>query len=301
MQWKEGRRSGTIRNNTAMADTAAAMRQQLVAYIQSLQRKGASRAQIEEALAASGWQKADVDGAFMQLQYLDGGGSEEFPKKERAGHGVMWAIIALVIAALAVYAAFRFRLLEPLLQRTESAIVRSDAAALPVRKENGGEIMRQANDAKRMQELRTMATAIGLYLADDELQPLCESEKTLYASAAIPPPPGWTLGGVRGSKKINGEGWLPIDFERISTGVPVRELPIDPVNDPLQHLVYLYACDPATQTFEINARLDSLKYGSGGLEDQAAKDGGDDPAVFEVGTASGFRLIPKNVLNYATQ
>jgi len=95
-----------------------------------------------------------------------------------------------------------------------------------------------------------------------------------------------------GNTAVDGNGWIPVDFDQISSGAPLVQLPVDPVNDPSQHLVYLFACNATAHTYEIDAVMASQEYGKGGARDVVSTDGGNDPNVYEIG--SDKTLIPGN-------
>ncbi|MBI3589649.1 MAG: hypothetical protein HY093_04550 [Candidatus Liptonbacteria bacterium] len=150
----------------------------------------------------------------------------------------------------------------------------------------------QSQDSTRTADLFTFKSALALYLADVASPKLCENRNTIYASAPIKVPPGWVLGKNSGSREVNGTGWIPVNLTEISSGAPIARLFVDPRNDPSKKLVYLYACDPKSFTFELDTILQSDKFSP-----QMATDGGDDPKVFEVGTSPGLKLIPKGFWN----
>ncbi len=153
---------------------------------------------------------------------------------------------------------------------------------------NGGSLFKGDQDSTRMSDLATLKSALSLYLADVAKPHLCANNRTIYASAPIKVPAGWKLGPNVGSRKVDGTGWIPVNLEEISSGAPIRQLPVDPVNDPSKKLVYLYVCDPAKSSFEVDALMVSDKYIS-----SSAYDDGDDPKVYEIGTDRGLKLIPK--------
>jgi prepilin-type N-terminal cleavage/methylation domain-containing protein len=104
---------------------------------------------------------------------------------------------------------------------------------------------------------------------------------------------------------VDGTGWLPVKLSGIIGGSPISSLPVDPVNDlsittgsdvstaavvTNGALMYRYACKKSPLSFEVNARLESATYGVGGADDKAAKDGGDNAKLFEVGTGMSILL-----------
>ncbi|MEK9173355.1 MAG: hypothetical protein AAB594_02175 [Patescibacteria group bacterium] len=150
----------------------------------------------------------------------------------------------------------------------------------------------EAQDNTRFSDLATMNSMMALYLADVVDAKICESKRTIYASAPIKVPPGWTLGKNSGLRSVDGKGWLPVNFEKISSGAPIDSLPLDMVNDASSKTIYLFACDPSLSTYEFNTVLQGDKFVK-----SMSSDGGDDPAVYEVGTDPGLNLIPKGFWN----
>lgn len=157
-----------------------------------------------------------------------------------------------------------------------------------------GAIFSGEQDSTRTSDLATIKSALSLYGADVVNAKFCKDKNTIYASAPIKVPVGWKLGPNIGSQKVDGTGWIPVNLNDISSGAPISQFFIDPKNDPLKKLVYIYACDPASSGFEVNALLVSDKF-----VPVMASDGGDDPKVYEVGTSPGLKLIPKGFWDHS--
>jgi prepilin-type N-terminal cleavage/methylation domain-containing protein len=123
------------------------------------------------------------------------------------------------------------------------------------------------------------------------------------------PPSGWTQlasswqqpATVASSTLVNGTGWIPIKLSGLVGGAPISSMPLDPINRVAingsvlgtvtnSSLMYRYACKKSPLSFEIDARLESSAYGYLGSDDKAAKDGGDNIRLFEVGT--GMTILP---------
>ncbi len=121
------------------------------------------------------------------------------------------------------------------------------------------------------------------------------------------PPAAWTQAAATwiqntsatGASLVDGTGWIPVNLGSITGGSPISNMPVDPVNNLVVTtgsdtsaaaavtngaLMYRYACRKSTVSFEADARLESLAYGVGGSDDRAAKDGGNNPLLFEMGT-----------------
>ena len=123
------------------------------------------------------------------------------------------------------------------------------------------------------------------------------------------PPSGWSSGGSAWEQissattltLVDGTGWLPVNFAAIVGGSPISNLPLDPANDVSvgastaaavtnDALMYRYVCTASPLSFEINAGLESIEFGSGGDNDRVTNDGGNNANLFEVGT--NLTLLP---------
>ncbi len=134
---------------------------------------------------------------------------------------------------------------------------------------SGSQLTAESRDSNRISDVGTLKSAISLYLADVTGPVLCQKGK-IYKS-------------TNGTDATDGTGWVPVNFNAISSGPPISKLPKDPIND--SKYFYSYACDPANLNFELNANMESQKYGKGGPSDVSNSDGGDNPSVYETGTA----------------
>lgn len=169
---------------------------------------------------------------------------------------------------------------------------------------NPAETLKKSRDVQRLSDLNTLKTAIGLvltssstpYLDGAGLNNTCVGgggtittylSQTGYTSGF---PTGFTaFGASAGNTSVNGSGWIPIGFSSLSGGSPLSNLPLDPVNTAGAgaladtHYIYRYACQETPLTFELNGVLESAAYATD--EDRDAKDGGDNNALYETGTA----------------
>ncbi|MEK9173244.1 MAG: type II secretion system protein [Patescibacteria group bacterium] len=189
---------------------------------------------------------------------------------------------------------------------------------------NPAELLRQARDSTRASDFSTLKSAISLYAADVSSPVFGTSSRlgagTGWCFISITSGPafqaGWptstascnsrassTLIGVvasttEGAKRgVDGTGWIPINFNSISSGAPLSALPVDPVtpNTPGTNILstsddryYVYLSD-GVGGFEVNGVLESLKYASssendGGSHNTAAN------LLYEVGTDPGLDL-----------
>lgn len=81
-------------------------------------------------------------------------------------------------------------------------------------------------------------------------------------------------------RKTDSSGWVPVNFSNVPGGSPFSSLPIDPVNLATTGNYYTYSVG----SWELTAKMESKKYGSGGAGDVVTRDGGPGNARYEVGT-----------------
>ncbi len=184
---------------------------------------------------------------------------------------------------------------------------------------NPAETLRKARDSQRIADLNTLKTALGIYVT---------STTTPYlggnATNATCKPTPTTIFGTAGTYKIwystssstpvtdtslddgttvtngahaltvtaftDGGGWIPVNFDSLTGGSPISNLPVDPVNTIADlanvakgDLVYRYACAASPLTFEIDAQLESVAFTAS--DNKRATDGGNDANLYEVGTS----------------
>ena len=184
---------------------------------------------------------------------------------------------------------------------------------------NPAETLRKSRDAQRISDLNTMKTALGIYLTSTSTPYLAGSDNTacktggsggtyasgdkIYYSLST----GSTItdatldggsGSVPASSQVvlanvpltDGTGWLPVNLDSLTSGSPVSNLPIDPVNTVTTlsavastDLVYRYVCNATNLTYEIDTVLESSEYTSGS-SNKHSTDGGNNSAYYEVGT-----------------
>jgi prepilin-type N-terminal cleavage/methylation domain len=180
---------------------------------------------------------------------------------------------------------------------------------------NPSETMAKSRDVRRMADLTTLKTALGVYLTSTSTPQLDNTVgNTLCLGGANPDiwvstdstggainwttPTGFTPGGAfiqrasaAAAAAVDGSGWVPVKLSGLVGGSPISNMPIDPVNSIANRaaitnaaLIYRYACRQSPLNFEIDARLESQAYGPSGADDRAAKDGGNNSNLYEVGT-----------------
>jgi len=163
------------------------------------------------------------------------------------------------------------------------------------------------DDANRVTDLDRLIGLIGLYLiessdpgwvgdlATGNNKCVDEGENIIYISLpsmeALPPPPsGWKWKVSPSPSRIDGTGWIPIDFTKMRGGSPYAELPVDPINRADlprgKRLFYAYVCRQRDWKFVLNANLASESWSRGGDKDSESTDGGKWPYAFELGELS---------------
>lgn len=169
-------------------------------------------------------------------------------------------------------------------------------AAVVILTLNPGELLKQARDSNRISDLATLKSAIALYLSDVSVPSIAVNSTTCYASLSSAVCTGTTrfsasltaTSAQSGVFAVNGTGWVPVNFTAISSGSPLGALPKDPTNSGT--LWYSYAADTTNTTYELNAKMESVKYSSGGNGNVESNDGGNNTTLYEVGTAPGMAL-----------
>ncbi len=167
---------------------------------------------------------------------------------------------------------------------------------------NPAQLLRQARDSNRTQDLATLKSALSLFLADVTISSTSlatsssncytHSSSTITACNQAAPTARFSSAGavlLRTGLGIDGTGWIPVNFTLISAGAPVSALPQDPVNS-AANLFYAYRADTTNSTFELNAKMESAKFSSGGSSDVEGTDGGNSTVLYEVGTDPGLDL-----------
>jgi prepilin-type N-terminal cleavage/methylation domain-containing protein len=167
---------------------------------------------------------------------------------------------------------------------------------------NPAELLRQGRDAQRLSDLSNLnrslswlkadcpACSLGLpntvYVSIPDTSPTC-------ANLGLPSlPSGWSYACVTQANlfKADGSGWIPVDFSKFSAGSPLAKLPVDPVNTTSSGNYYTYVTGGS---WELTAQFESQKY-----SETKAKDGGPDPAMYEVGTNLNLSPFVRGLVGY---
>ncbi len=188
---------------------------------------------------------------------------------------------------------------------------------------NPAETLKKSRDAQRISDLSTMKTALALYVTSTSTPQLAGTSNTACfatATALAPVSPvkiyystlstitATSLDGAATTYAAaaapattlaltDGTGWIPVNFDTLTGGSPISNLPVDPINtlngdggttDVLASGIskasyfYRYACSQSPVAFEIDSILESTAYTV--TDDKRASDGGNNPNFYEVGT-----------------
>jgi type II secretory pathway pseudopilin PulG len=157
---------------------------------------------------------------------------------------------------------------------------------------NPAQLLAQARDSNRLNDLASLNTAISLFQTDNTGASL-GTTNTVYVSLAdssstcgslgLPVlPSGWTYNCVNTTtlKKTDGTGWIPLSFNSISANSPLS-LPTDPTNASSSGLYYTYVA--GTTTYELTAQMESTA-----KHDAAVNDGDSFPGIYSKGSQIGL-------------
>jgi prepilin-type N-terminal cleavage/methylation domain-containing protein len=161
---------------------------------------------------------------------------------------------------------------------------------------NPAELLKQARDSNRLQDLANINTALNLFQTDTGGTIPLGTASTTYVSVPDPVatstagdqcqglglpslPTGWSYHCAASStyRLVNGTGWLPVDLTQISFKSPLALLPVDPVNTTSSGNYYTYI---PGGSWALASLFESQRY----LKSSASNDGGYDPGRYEVGT-----------------
>ena len=178
---------------------------------------------------------------------------------------------------------------------------------------NPAELLRQARDTQRINDLGAINNALALYASTAATVTLgtagtryshegtYESTAAVYSAASSTAAFGAACAGdastiaTSAARTVLGSGWLPVDFGDISGGAPLAVLPVDPSSGIGEvavidswPLVYWFEGSTASSTWELAAKMESARYKAGGANDVSTNDGGTCSHWYEVGTEPGL-------------
>jgi prepilin-type N-terminal cleavage/methylation domain-containing protein len=135
---------------------------------------------------------------------------------------------------------------------------------------NPAQLLAQSRDANRVSDLATLNSAIGLYQTDVPsgnmgtssviYTSLPDASSTCGTQGLLTLPSGYTYHCASPTtyRTTNGTGWIPLDFQNISSGSPFGSLPTDPTNQSSSGLYYTYTTNGSQ--YQILAPMESQKY-----------------------------------------
>jgi prepilin-type N-terminal cleavage/methylation domain-containing protein len=172
---------------------------------------------------------------------------------------------------------------------------------------NPAELLRQSRDSNRLSDMATLQSAINLYNTDQSSASNFSLGSSSVTYISIPDPTATTTAGTDCSglgfpsggsfhcaasstyRNINGTGWIPVNLTNISSGAPIGNLPIDPINTTSTNFYYTYQTNGTT--FKLRAVPESSKYlAAAGTNPNAFTSGSN----LNLGGGSGWVLVPGN-------
>ncbi len=138
---------------------------------------------------------------------------------------------------------------------------------------NPAELLKQARDSTRLTDIDTINRGIALLQTDSPSASL-GATSTTYISLIDPaatttagtdcattfgyPTSTYHCAASSTIRKVDSNGWLPANFQLISSGAPFPALPVDPINTSSSDLYYLYATNGVN--WMVSALPESQKY-----------------------------------------
>ncbi len=138
---------------------------------------------------------------------------------------------------------------------------------------NPAQLLAQSRDANRVSDMATLNSAINLYQTDQAgtssfslgtstsvYISIPDSTSATCSDLGLPAlPAGYSYACAGGAayRNASSSGWIPVNFNQISSGAPFGSLPVDPVNQTSSGLYYTYSA--SSSKFEITALPESQK------------------------------------------
>jgi len=173
---------------------------------------------------------------------------------------------------------------------------------------NPVEMLRQAEDTVRLNDFNSIHQTLNLFQsnrpggsigAPNIVYVSIPSDSPTCVGLGLPAlPSGWSYrcANPDNLRRIDGTGWIPVNFATITGRIPLTTLPIDPVNTVASGNYYIYVTDG--NRWEIFTPLISQRHGiNGGTSNMVSRDGGNDPYIYEVGT--NLNIFSHELLNNA--
>jgi len=167
-----------------------------------------------------------------------------------------------------------------------------------------GEYLAQARDAQRVVDIDSLNTAVGLYASSVRGSKGVANKVYISIPSAnadcsditglptLPVGSTYVCATDVDYRKVNGSGWLPVNFEALPGGSTIKQLPIDPQNSTASGRYYIYMGD--ANGYEVVSLLESEKQ----LKAKALKDGGADSSRYESGSALSYWTTTSGIVTY---
>jgi prepilin-type N-terminal cleavage/methylation domain-containing protein len=130
---------------------------------------------------------------------------------------------------------------------------------------NPAELLKQARDSTRMSDISALKSALLLYLSEggslgtSGVSYLSVPDSNSNCSGLSLPAGSWGCANSSNYRKVDGTGWIPVNFGSLSIKSPLSALPVDPQNG-VSTSHYTYSTDGSG--FLVTAAPESSKYGS---------------------------------------
>ena len=173
---------------------------------------------------------------------------------------------------------------------------------------NPAELLRQARDTQRINDLGAINNALALY--SGTAATIClgtAGTRYSHANFGVSDASSTAAFGAAcagdtstvstsTARTVLGSGWIPVDFGDISGGTPLAVLPVDPSSGVSATkstidswpLIYWYEGSTASSTWELAAKMESARYKADGANDVSTNDGGTCSHWYEIGTEPGL-------------
>jgi len=177
---------------------------------------------------------------------------------------------------------------------------------------NPADLLARSRDSRRISDLSTLNTAINLFvgfysnvsLGDPNIVYVSlPSNQSNCSDLNLPSlPSGWSYHCVSSAnlRKVDGNGWIPIDFTKMDISSPISHLPVDPKNTYVRDLsqsndfFFTYAVD-SSKRWELNAKTESAKFGFTSRDGFPIVDAATTPAPINDGGDNGLYEIGSNL------
>ncbi len=155
---------------------------------------------------------------------------------------------------------------------------------------NPTQMLTQTRDSRRLSELSDLNRALQIAAVQGITSfgssttvyiSIPDATSSVCASLGLPAlSGGWQYHCANPTdfRKIDGNGWIPVLFNSLTSGPPFDALPFDPINTTSTGLYYTYVVSGGS--WELTAVFESTKY----QQQYAKNDGGRSDTVFEIGT-----------------